>query len=305
MLPPFKIDLTNQLLSKSIANCLAMISVFYNKTQFLSILPKSIWLIWTRNLINQLFNLHSITFTFNLDTLLQLLSQPLVNVNPTFWANYNHSSLNLNGNHIFQFRIKGLSAKFVVNMDILLLFASIVQILTIHPNFLLNLSILFSSQIPNSLILQNFLTLQRLILLLSLTLFLIQIGIWTQVLHITLLRTSTCLTLWHHLVVHIRWQLGTVSNSVSYILILQNYHPRILLLFYIRYITLQKFQIILLVLENCVLTIKFLLNLMPLIFLSMIKFWKGFSFKVNLIMAYTNFIHHAILLLFPFLLEFS
>ena len=137
LLPPFKIDLTNQLLSKSIAYCLATTSDLNNKTLFLSILPKSIWLIWTRNLINQLLNLHSIIFTFNLDTLLHLLSQPLVNINPAFWANHNHNhdSLNLNGNHIFQSKIKSLSAKFVVNLDTLLLFASITQIWTFTPTF--------------------------------------------------------------------------------------------------------------------------------------------------------------------------
>ena len=54
--------------------------------------------------------------------------QSLVNINPTFWANHNHDSLNLNGNHIFQSRIKSLNAKFVVNLDTLLLYASITQI---------------------------------------------------------------------------------------------------------------------------------------------------------------------------------
>ena len=179
MLPLFKINLTNQLLSKFIAYCLAMTSVLNSKTLFLSILPKSIWLTWTRNLINQLLNLHSITFTFNLDTLLHLLSQPLVNINPAFWANHNHDNLNLNGNHIFQSRIKSLNAKFVVNLDTLLLFAFIAQIWTIHLNLLQNLSILFSPQIPNSLIFWNFFTLLWLIPLLHIKLFLIQIGTWT------------------------------------------------------------------------------------------------------------------------------
>ena len=188
--------------------------------------------------MNQLLNLHSITFTFNLDTFLNLLSQPLVNINPTFWANHNHDNLNLNGNHNFQSRIKSLNAKFVVNLDTLHLFAFIAQIWTIHPNLFLNLSILFSPQIPSSLILWNFLTLLWLILLLHIKMFLIQIGTWTQVLHITLLQTSTYLTLWHHLVVQIRWQLWMVSNSISHILVLQNYHSRILFLFYIRSITL-------------------------------------------------------------------
>ena len=111
LLPQFKIDLTNQLLRKSIAYCLAMTSVLNNKTLFPSILLKSIRLIWTRNLINQLLNLHSIIFTFNLDTLLHLLSQPLVNINPSFWANHSHDNLNLNENHIFESIIKSLSAK--------------------------------------------------------------------------------------------------------------------------------------------------------------------------------------------------
>ena len=182
-----------------------MTSVLNNKTLFLSILPKPIWLIWTRNLIGQPLNLHSITFKFNLDTLLQLSSQPLVNINPTFWVNHNRDHLNLNGNQILQPRIKSLSVKFLVNLDTLLLFTFIAQIWTIIPNLLLNLSILFSPQIPSSLPLQNFHTLQWLILLLYITLFLIQIGTWTQVLHIILLWTSTCLTLWHHLVVLIRW----------------------------------------------------------------------------------------------------
>ena len=135
LLPPFKINLINQPLSKFIAYCLVMTFVLNNKTLFLSILPKPIWLIWTRNLIGQPFNLHSITFKFNLDTLLQLSSQPLVNINPTFWANHNSDHLNLNGNQILQPRIKSLSAKFVVNLDTLLLFASIAQIWTIIPNF--------------------------------------------------------------------------------------------------------------------------------------------------------------------------